>query len=103
MNQMKPLALAANLDRPGAESERKQLPPRDNPVLSFGEPGNGLVASARAAFTTYSEVDAALVAHAADGLACVRARGAHFEPKASSGTQKRPQPAVAASGFDPFK
>ena len=36
-------------------------------------------------------------------VGAVRAFGARFEPKPSRAKQKRPQPAVAASGFDPFK
>jgi len=39
----------------------------------------------------------------ADGGADRRTRGAHFVPNRWPKAWKRPQPAVAASGFDPFK
>jgi hypothetical protein len=103
VKQMEPPALLTNLDGAAADSQRKQLPPRHHPVLSFGELGDGLVPGTRPASDTYIRANAALVAHAADGRASGRTRGARFVATPSSGTEKRPQPAVAASGFDPFK
>jgi hypothetical protein len=41
--------------------------------------------------------------HSADAEAAGRINGAQFVPIPSTEARKRPQPAVAASGFDPFK
>jgi hypothetical protein len=65
--------------------------------------GAGTETRAKDAFPAHAPGNAVFVAHPADGLVRDRTCGARFEPKASTGAQKRPQPAVAASGFDPFK
>lgn len=53
--------------------------------------------------TFYGNGNCRLVFHPADGEAALRTCGARFVPFPSTEAQKRLQPAVAASGFDPFK
>jgi hypothetical protein len=92
-----------------------ELPPTDNAVLVLCKipdpainPGrrnasNRCLDSTRSAFGTNAVLNALLVGHGDDGPGGIHSHGVHFVPKPSRGTQKRPQPAVAASGFDPFK
>jgi hypothetical protein len=103
MDWVKRPALKPALDRSAADSGRNKLPPLHNPVLPIGQVRDRTIARSRAPFPTYTVVNGALAGHAVDPAERRRACGAHFAPTPSRGSQKRPQPAVAASGFDPFK
>jgi hypothetical protein len=111
----KQAALQPALHLPSPNSQLSELPPANDTVLTFREISDPLIdperrntANARcrvtrSAFDTHTVLNALLVAHAPDGSERVRTRGADFVPIPSTGTKKRLQPAVAASGFDPFK
>jgi hypothetical protein len=57
----------------------------------------------KSAFGPHAVLNALLVAHPSEPAGPLRTCGAHIAPKASPKRKKRLQPAVAASGFDPFK
>jgi len=110
-----PSTLNAPVDRTTADSQALQLPPPDHSVLSSRQladhpvdttnssPHCDSAPQTRSASVIPTTVDALLVAHAVDPAARTRAYGAHNVTSLKPGKQKRLQPAVAASGFDPFK
>jgi hypothetical protein len=106
------------LDGSFPHTARSKLPPRYHSILSTGELRKQRIDSTailtarvastalmtKAAFASYARGNAALVRHAAEGDGTKRTCGARFAPKARRSRRKtRLQPAVAASGFDPFK
>jgi len=106
VNGMQPRPVQAHLDRPGPDPRGKQLPPRDEPVLSLRQPGNPVINITRPAFAPYYGVNAVFVRHEDDGAVGWRASGARNVPSRSrTNPQRRKktrlQPADAASGFDP--
>jgi len=112
---MKRPASQPPLDRSPADAQPIELPSADDTVLPLREVCNPAIDSnrsifafasgltRRSAFDTHRVLNALLVSHAAEIAGAVRTRGTQFVSDASRERQKRPQPAVAASGFDPFK
>jgi len=86
-----------------SQTDRKQLTASHYAVLPLRQPGNRLVLAASGRFDIDSATNCPLACHAANAEAAGRIGGAQFVPIPSTGARKRPQPAVAASGFDPFK
>jgi hypothetical protein len=115
MHQDQPTPLDSKLNSTTRDACPLQLPSPNHSMLpasqlpdhSIDFPGrkrcSGVASLTKSASHIHKAVDALLVGHPDEGLACDRAHGARFGTKASTATQKRPQPAVAASGFDPFK
>jgi hypothetical protein len=116
MKAMEGAASESSLNRSLPDAQPIELPSPDDAVLPIGEVSNPAVdptrrvpavhrsrLSTKSAFGTHTVLNALLVVPCTDGLVRDRTCGARFAPKASTGAQKRPQPAVAASGFDPFK
>jgi hypothetical protein len=104
------------LNRSSFNSQQIELPAADDPVLSLRkvsdrviDPNRRCVAGPprrpmRSAFCMHGMANALLVGHTTDAAIRARAYGAYFGPNSPPpGKQKRPQSAVAASGFDPFK
>jgi len=100
---VQPAVPKAFLNGSAPDPKVNQLPPRQNSMLSIGEIGNRPVDITRPAFAPYSVVNAGLVPHSPEADGEVRAPGTRFAPEPCRDDKKKPQPAVAASGFDPFK
>lgn len=120
---VKPVQYAARnpaLDRIAPNPGPIQLPSPDHPMLRFGDLPNRVIDPRRGdlshsvcpltrrAFPVSTPGNAPLVDHATDAVDLPCTRGAHRVASPPNlplkpATQKRPQPAVAASGFDPFK
>lgn len=115
---MKLTSINTSFDRTALDVVLQKLSPSNEAMLLLGQP---LDHSVRAftqassiprhaspvksdAFSVPEPDNASLVKTRSDGARCRRTRGAHsVSTSASHAQQKRPQPAVAASGFDPFK
>jgi len=106
--------LDPSLDSPSRDPHLRKLPARDNTVLPTGKLSDNQVDRSRwspisrchrtrSAFPIYMAVNALLVGHAPDPRRTRRTCCAHKVKGVSRQAHKRPQPAVAASGFDPFK
>jgi hypothetical protein len=102
MHLVKSPLLQAARDRPSPHSERQQLLSPQNAVLPPRQPLDLPLKNLSGWLSTYTVLNPPLVSHAIDGEARGRTRGAHFVPSCRLKARKRPQPAVAASGFDPF-
>jgi hypothetical protein len=91
-------------DRPTAHPKVEELAATHDPVLPTRKIRNGLIPRSRRQFSTCEVGFCRLDSHATEREADGRACGAHFVPTSNRcAHEKRPQPAVAASGFDPFK
>jgi hypothetical protein len=99
--QLPPIETDSN--RPFPHPEADQLAASDHAVLSPRQPGHLPVKNSSVQLALYMRGNCTLTVHAADAEAARRTRVAHFVPTPSIQAQKRPQPAVAASSFDPFK
>ena len=104
------------LDRSLPNSQPLELPPTNDPMLPIGKPSDQAInphdrarsihpprSSTRSALGTHAVLNALLVGHVPEADGPVRTHGGRIVSKPSRKQQKRPQPAVAASGFDPFK
>jgi hypothetical protein len=102
------------VDRSPREPQLLQLPATHHAMLAPRQIGNlaidvranrisGAPPKSRPTFFIYATANVGLVGHSADGAEAGRTFGARFVPRLLRESEKRPQPAVAASGFDPFK
>ncbi|HET9185104.1 MAG TPA: hypothetical protein VFN82_03080 [Solirubrobacterales bacterium] len=97
------------VDLPSAEPQPQELATTDHPVLPRRQPRHRDIRvsnrppATRDAFAPNIVVNASLARHGLEAGGSRRTCGARFVPNPSRGKEKGPQPAVAASGFDPFK
>ena len=110
LHRMKATANNASVNHPFAHPHRQQLPPRNEPALTLGQLRDPAVPRLRCRFPTCEVVNCGFARHALESDSEMRTRGAHRVAEASRATdvfrkphEKRLQPAVAASSFDPFK
>jgi hypothetical protein len=117
VNAVKLTALNPSIDGPSPAAGPEQLSPRHNPVLPLRQvrdpaihPNAALPQRTRTAFFIPQLKKAVLAGHPTDRDPARRTCGAHgFKSLPRPAHEKctraknRPQPAVAASGFDPFK
>jgi hypothetical protein len=95
--------LKPQIDRSAPHSDREQLSPRNHAVLSLRHRGHLPVKKSSVQLTLYARANCTFADHAADAEGAGRACGAQIVPiRWRLAHEKRPQPAVAASGFDPF-
>lgn len=98
---------------PLRQAQLAELPPRDHAVLPLGQLSHRPISShsihstvhprSRSAYSPYCVAFAPLGEHPSEVGEAPCTRGTRFVPSSSTERKKRPQPAVAASGFDPFK
>jgi hypothetical protein len=115
MQQVELAAFDPRVDSPAPDTATQQLPPRNQPVLRGGEIRNQAVdpcpSRTRGGFFIPQLNNTPRVGHRADRGQKTRTDGAQIgatptrpsTARPSQAPKKRPQPAVAASGFDPFK
>jgi hypothetical protein len=101
---MKLPSLQAPGDRSPPHPQLEQLPTAHHCVLPLRKLRHLPVKKMSAELSTRGVSNSALRSHTADAEAAGRTCGARFVPiEWQQAHEKRPQPAVAASSFDPFK
>jgi len=106
LKPVKPPALYPSLNRSFPHAHRAELGPCHHPVLALRKLSDLLIPIASRHFPLYMTGNCRLVFHAPEAEANRRTGGAQIVPASKrdcAQNAKRPQPAVAASSFDPFK
>jgi hypothetical protein len=103
VQQVELVALDPSLYGSLPHADLPQLTSAHHPMLAARKLGDLPVPIASRHFAFYANGNCRLVSHAVKDEAARRTCGARFVPTPSLRAHKRPQPAVAASGFDPFK